>query len=95
MKVRASLLAVFLAAALVASNVAVAHADDYLIVRVISLNHVEGYGFYAEVLSAGQHFEIQVDQDFWNALDVGDTLVQSGDRWSLLSKGNNLNLINR
>ena len=63
--------------------------------QVISLNHLEGGGDFVEALSAGQHFEIQVDQDFWNTLDVGDTPLQSGDNWSRLSKGHVPNTVNR
>ncbi len=88
MKKRVPLLvALVLTVAFVAANVAVAHADDYLIVQVIALQHFNSTGFFAEVESAGQHFVIPVSEELWNRLDTGDTLVQSGDSWSLLYHG--------
>ncbi len=96
-KQRVSILAALvLAVAVVAANVAVAHADDYIFGQVAALNNFPSTGYFAEVLTAGGTLTIAVDEDLWNRLEVGDTLVKSGETWALLNKRIGINgLLNK
>ncbi len=87
-----SVLAVgLLVVALFAANVAVAHADDYVFGQVAALNSVDVSAFSVDVVTAGGTMTIAVDQDLWNSLEVGDTLVKAGESWTLLNKRIGLN----
>jgi hypothetical protein len=79
--------AAVLAVALFAATAAVAHADEYFVGRVAALSYFPGQGYFVEISGAGPRETIQVSEELWNQLDIGDTMSQTGDTWSLLHKG--------
>jgi hypothetical protein len=88
MRIRTRLLAaVVLAVALFAATVAVGHADEYVLGEVASLSHFVSQGYFVEIQSTSDRVRVQVSEELWNQLEVGDTMRLSGDTWSLLHKG--------
>lgn len=82
------LAAVGLAVALFAATIAVGHADESLIFgKVVALTHIEGQGYFVEVQTTSERPLVEVTEELWNQLDIGDTLRLSAGTLSLLHKG--------
>jgi len=79
--------AVVLCVAIFAATAAVARADDFVVGRVVALNHVENQGYFAEVQTAADRITVPMSEEVFTQLDLGDTLVLRGEAWSLLHKG--------
>jgi len=79
--------AVVLCVAVFSVTISVAHAQDFAFGRVAALNHFENQGFFAEVQTASDRVTVQMSEELWNQLDLGDTLVLRGEAWFLLHKG--------
>ncbi len=79
--------AVVLCVAVFTATISVGHAEDFVIGRVVALNHFESQGYFAEVQTAAERITVQMSEDLWSQLDLNDTLVLRGETWSLLHKG--------
>ena len=79
--------AVVVCVAMVAVTISVSHADDFVVGKVVALNHFESQGYFAEVQLTSDRITVQMSEDLWGQLDLGDTLVLRGEEWSLLHKG--------
>jgi len=79
--------AAVLCVAIFAATAAVARADDFVVGRVVALNQFENQGYFAEVQVASDRITVQMSQELFTQLDLGDTLVLRGESWSLLHKG--------
>ncbi len=79
--------AVVLCVAVFSVTISVAHAEDFVIGRVVALNYFQNQGYFVEVQITTDHIVAQISEDLWGRLDMGDTLVLRGETWSLLHKG--------
>ena len=79
--------AVALAIALFGAMVAVAHAESYVLGIVENLIHIEDQGYLVEIQTTSDRVTVEVSEDLWNQLDIGDTMRFSGETWTLLHKG--------
>ena len=78
---------IVLAITLFGALVAVADADPYVLGIVENLIHIEGQGYFVEIQTTSDRNTVEVSEDLWNQLDIGDTMKLSGETWSLLRKG--------
>ncbi len=79
--------AVVLCVAVFSVTISVAHAEDFVIGRVVALNYFQSQGYFVEVQTITDRVLAQISEDLWGRLDHGDTLVLRGETWSLLHKG--------
>ncbi len=78
---------VVLCVAVFAATISMAHAEDFVVGRVVALNHYLSQGYFAEVQTTSDRVTVQMSEEQWGQLDLGDTLVLRGESWSLLHKG--------
>ncbi len=78
---------VVLATALVGAMVAVANAEAYVLGIVEHLIHFEDQAYVVEIQTTSDRITVEVSEEMWNQLDIGDTMRLSGETWSLLRKG--------
>ena len=78
---------VVLAIALFGATVAVGHAEAYVLGQVAHLIHFEDQGYVVEIQTTSERITVEVSEELWNRLDIGDTMRLSGETWSLLRKG--------
>jgi hypothetical protein len=64
----------------------VTEPTDFVMGSVIELRVSFG-AYQVEVLTTGQSVTIDVPQDLWTQLDVGDIMIHDADGWRLLHKG--------
>lgn len=79
--------AIALCLAILAVTSSVARADSFVVGRVVQLVNFPGLGYSVMVQTTTDRIEVQIAEDLFNTLEIGDTVVLRGETWSLLHKG--------